>query len=107
MIELVNLIVSMVDMKWLQIESSVNTLINATGVAGVPLAPSNVSNATNVTAPIVVIAPAALFNPSQFQPSATCEIGANGTTTDTVCCNDQTIGVNGTQFCGSLAVIES
>jgi hypothetical protein len=74
---------------------------------------TNETVATNATK--ILVAPAILFNVSEYQPSNTCQIqgGAivsvnittNETKNDTLCCNNQQIGVNGTQFCQSLELI--
>lgn len=57
----------------------------------------NISNVSGIIAPVL------LFNRQQYQAPATCQLQQNEN--DTICCNNQEVGVNGTQFCGSLSDI--
>ena len=126
---IVAMILEMINLKMKQID--VAKYLNDSGALpyGVPVTGlgqevSNMTNetATNATAANVtnatgmLIAPSILFNISEYQPSNTCQIQgaenasagnmtANDTLNDTLCCNNQQIGVNGTQFCRSLTLI--
>ena len=107
---LVNLIQQLVDQEFNSL--NIAQYLQVTGQIASP----PIINATNNTAapsggaviPGVIVAPADLFNVSQFVPSNTCQLNVDDSSNvnnDTVCCNNPAIGANGTSFCGSLSSI--
>ena len=73
--------------------------VNISGGAGGLPTPSGGAAA----AVVGIVAPASLFNQSEYVASSTCQLqgGSQGenAANDTLCCNNQAIGTNGTQFC--------
>ena len=104
-------IIAQINIKISQID--ILKYFNATGVnmtmpEVVPPVVVPPSSGGEVTPPaVMILAPSKLFNSSEYQASSTCQLQTAGdqATNDTICCNDQAIGVNGTQFCQSLAVM--